>query len=174
VEIEEMLEQIFRIVTEIMPLSSNSLQPGISDERIRAKIAALPFDLPDSFYRLYKWRNGSNLYEDCFFPFYTFIPIEEAVTVYFEFREGEFAKWTNWRPSWFPFLRFDTKEWLFLDIDNNAIRRYFVEIGVKRTALMYDNLEDMIFKYLDAYQRKVFYVNDYGYLNYNEDDSFFD
>jgi hypothetical protein len=39
------------------PLSAH-LQPGLSADEIRRKIAVLPFKMPDEFIELYMWRNG--------------------------------------------------------------------------------------------------------------------
>ncbi|TYQ29089.1 SMI1/KNR4 family protein [Pseudanabaena sp. UWO311] len=145
--IQQLLEEIYTIVSEIMPETANSLQTGLSRDAIKAIIEPLPFDLPEDFYKLYEWRNGSNTFEDNFFPYHTFLPLENSVNSYFELREGEFAKWINWPPNWFPFLKFDAKLYLFLDVERNTIREYFAELGTKSTRLMFDNLRDMLSYY---------------------------
>ena len=45
--IQQLLEEIYTIVSEIMPETANSLQTGLSRDAIKAIIEPLPFDLPE-------------------------------------------------------------------------------------------------------------------------------
>jgi hypothetical protein len=53
------LERILNWLRANYPEAASSLQPGLSYDEIEAKIADLPFCLPQEVYELYQWRNGS-------------------------------------------------------------------------------------------------------------------
>jgi hypothetical protein len=164
-EIEEMLEGIHRSVSEIMPQTANSLKPGLNNDNIREKIGALPLDLPDDFYKLYRWKNGSDLFEDCFFPYYSFLPLERAVEAYFKFRGQKYSQWVE---TWFPFFVFNGRQWLFVNTKSNVIYRYHTDaLGIQ---IEFDDLKSMISYYLDAYDRGIFYINEYGGLTCTEEE----
>lgn len=61
----------------------------MSYAEIEAKVSSLPFRLPQEFYELYQWKNGtletSNTVD--FYKYYRFLPLEEALTTFP--REGE-------------------------------------------------------------------------------------
>jgi cell wall assembly regulator SMI1 len=95
--LDQILEWHNRLGT---PLSAQ-LQPGLSADEIRKKIAVLPFKMPEEFIELYMWRNGTPARIQDWVSFISnnrFLPLEEALDI---FREGRlviqfFYKITDW------------------------------------------------------------------------------
>ncbi|MCU0536836.1 MAG: SMI1/KNR4 family protein [Hydrococcus sp. Prado102] len=101
------LERIFNWLRANHQEAASSLQPGLSYEEIEAKLAHLPFRLPQEVYELYQWRNGMDG-ETSFFYDYTFLSLEESLER-IKFWESE--NLDAYIPfGWFPLFEFEG-EW---------------------------------------------------------------
>lgn len=62
-----------------------SLQPGLTFEKIDSITATLPFRLPLEVYQLYQWGNGAWKDEEWYGKYFlgnVFLPLESAVEIY--------------------------------------------------------------------------------------------
>ena len=81
------LDQILERHTRLGSPLSEHLQPGLSADEIRKKIAVLPFKMPDEFVELYMWRNGIPARDQewvSFMVYHRFLPLEEALDIFQE------------------------------------------------------------------------------------------
>ena len=86
-ELARYLDQILDRHTKIGSPLAQHLQPGLRIDQIRAKIADLPFKMPEEFVELYAWRNGTPASERgwiSFIEFHRFLPLEEALEAFSE------------------------------------------------------------------------------------------
>lgn len=153
------LERILNWLRANHPEAASSLQPGLSYEEIEAKLADLPFCLPQEVYELYKWRNGSsdNGEADCF-NYYRFIPLEESVEqakkqVSEDLLEGTFPF------GWFPLFEFEGEYLAVIGaeskIDNSPIVCHYED-----ESIAYTNLTGMMLTMAECYETGAYDKNE--------------
>ncbi|BAU15157.1 PBS lyase HEAT-like repeat protein [Leptolyngbya sp. NIES-3755] len=114
----ETLEQILKVLENsdnpFVVHIAESLQPGLTDEAIAAKLVDFPYTLPDEVIELYKWRNGQVQYRSAgLADIYTFLSLEDALKEYKRLielameteREVGVAWQGEYDPRWFPIFR---------------------------------------------------------------------
>jgi hypothetical protein len=95
------LDQILEWHTKLSSPLSKYLQPGLSVDEIRRKIAVLPFKMPEEFIELYVWRNGTparNRDWVSLIEFHRFLSLEEAIETFQDSYPimKEFYEKTDW------------------------------------------------------------------------------
>jgi SMI1 / KNR4 family (SUKH-1) len=153
------LERILNWLQANHPKAASSLQPGLSYEEIEAKLADLPFRLPQEVYELYQWRNGSsdNGEADCF-DCYRFIPLEEAIElskyqVTEDLLEGTFPF------GWFPLFEFNGGYLAVIGAesknDNSPIVCHYED-----ESIAYTNLTGMMLTMAECYETGAYEKNE--------------
>lgn len=172
----EALDRIFDWIVKNNPELALSLQPGLTREKIEQTLRNLPFQLPEEFYELYQWRNGTR--EDCyicFLPGYTFLSLEQALEEYIginQYREDllEFHEPEEiWYKLWFPVFMLDAKEYLILfgslEEKTSPVLRFVI---ADEPATRYPSLTNMMLAIAQCYEAGAYYLREDGYLE--EDD----
>ncbi len=157
----ETLERILAWLQAHDQPAAASLQPGLSQAEIEAKVKELPFRLPQEVYELYQWRNGDPAGHELF-PYHVFLPLEEAVH-----RLGSRHQLPEpWDPKWFPIFDFDESYYVVIcdETDTEASPTFLID-EIPEFCVEYATLTHMIRTVAECYEAGAYYLNDQGVLD---------
>ncbi|ELS30186.1 MULTISPECIES: hypothetical protein [Pseudanabaena] len=83
----EALERIMNWLQQHKPDYAVTFLPGLSHSEITERLGNFRFQVPQTIYELYRWRNGTRGYQNdsVVFPPLVFLPLEDAVELCLEF-----------------------------------------------------------------------------------------
>ncbi|MCC0178711.1 SMI1/KNR4 family protein [Waterburya agarophytonicola K14] len=161
----ETLNKIFLYLKHNYPKIASSLQPGLSDREIELKVASLPFRLPQEFYELYQWKNGTPETSDAlnFYRHFRFLPLEEALTTFPRKGRDSYLVDEYLPYGWIPIFTFEGE---YYGVVGSQIQRYDSPIVYlyHEEAVGYTNLTSMMQAIAECYETKVYYLNKHNYI----------
>ena len=163
----ELTNALYRILSWFennKPSTIESLQPGLTIEEIEEKAKDLPFRLTQEVYELYQWRNGMIDDGSCFFRYYRFISLEEALE---ELKLMEEAWGLSLPFGWFPLFEFEGKFFSAVgaeeNTENSPILRTYEGIDI-----IHRSLANMMLCIAECYETGAYYIDKSGNLEENE------
>ena len=150
------------------PIAS-SLQPGLSYEEIDRKLSSLPCRLPQEFYELYQWRNGTLETDDFidFYRHYRFLPLEEAITT-----STEVYKITDgYLPyGWIPIFTFEGE---YFGVIGSQVQKYASPIvyTYHEETVAYLSITAMMQAIAECYETGIYYLEKHEYGEFIDSDS---
>lgn len=166
----EALERIMNWLQQHTPTYAASFQPGLTYEEIWEAVRPLNAELPNEFYELYQWRNGSGENQNTlFYPVMQFSPIDAAlfdsewISEDLPTEEGGF-KYQGFRV--FPFMCFEGS--YYSVVLRNERREtspvIWIPKGDNQVVLRYASITSMMLTFAECYETGAYYLNRQGYL----------
>ena len=163
-ELTNALNRILNWFENNKPSTIESLQPGLTIEEIEEKAKDLPFRLTQEVYELYQWRNGMIDDGSCFFRYYRFISLEEALE---ELKLMEEAWGLSLPFGWFPLFEYEGEYFSIVgaeeNTENSLILRTYEGIDI-----IHRSLTNMMLCIAEFYETGAYYIGESGNLEENE------
>ncbi|MEL6462495.1 MAG: hypothetical protein AAFQ91_30445 [Cyanobacteria bacterium J06621_15] len=164
-ELTNALNRILNWFENNKPSTVESLQPGLTIEEIDEKVKDLPFRLTQEVYELYQWRNGMIDDGSCFFIYYRFIPLEEAIehsrTVMEDIR-------LLFPFGWFPIFEFEGDYSAIICAEEKTEYSLILDMYEDDTNIAHPSLTNMMCCIAECYETGAYYIDESGYLEENE------
>jgi cell wall assembly regulator SMI1 len=175
------LETTFTIITEHLVAGKSPLvklfQPGLDTNEVDSKVKGLNIILPKEVYTLYKWHNGieeSELYtyaQSWLFPLGLFSSIERSIGGYNYYA----GKDGYWKESMFMLFETGAGDMYLIDCDSSSktykqiFKHDYSTANFDVIITMFDSLETMFLCIAECYQKKIYYFDDEGNLESDDD-----
>ncbi|MGB6295960.1 MAG: hypothetical protein WBF90_07210 [Rivularia sp. (in: cyanobacteria)] len=163
-ELTKALNRILNWFQHNKPSTIESLQPGLTIEEIEEKVKDLPFRLTQEVYQLYQWRNGMIDDGSCFFRYYRFLPLEDALEELKLMKEA----WSLSLPfGWFALFEFEGEYFSAVGAEENTENSPILHTyhGID---IAYRNLTNMMLYIAECYETGACYIDESGDFEENE------
>lgn len=173
---QDLLERLENWLKKHRPDYASRLQPGLSSEEIAEIAAPLPFQLADEVIDLYHWHNGTlNLhggFDDEFFQFYRFLPLQEAVEDTLMMRkypveQGFYKNGTqdsgipDWQYYWFSIF-YEVKERIItVGCERSQSSSSIIHFWVGGRKTWFYSLKGFISAVLECYESELYLLEDF-------------
>ncbi len=163
-ELTKALNRILNWFQHNKPSTIESLQPGLTIEEIEEKVKDLPFRLTQEVYQLYQWRNGMIDDGSCFFRYYRFLPLEDALEELKLMKEA----WSLSLPfGWFALFEFEGEYFSAVGAEENTENSPILHTyhGID---IAYRNLTNMMLYIAECYETGACYIGESRIIEENE------
>ncbi|MBT1001631.1 SMI1/KNR4 family protein [Paenarthrobacter sp. DKR-5] len=149
------------------------LKPGVRPDITRGELSKLDLPFPgDELSSLYEWHNGTDsegvkLGRIYLFPGFYMLSLEEGLEIYNNFVGNE-----RWGREWFPLFADGGGDFYVVTCSRMSSRNgkivHFM-IDEPDHSIEYESLAPMLQTMAEAYRRKIFFVDQEGYLDEDPD-----
>jgi hypothetical protein len=170
------LERILLWMSKYLPEYVKYFQTGLSQPEIQAAVEDIQYSLPNDFYELYQWHNGT--LDECtqsLGPVFYFLPLNQVL---------EFKNWLSWDISktdrvWvpprylgnpvLPFVKSNCEYYSLVLSRNYRDQAHIVLLDeVSDAILKYDSITSMMESIADCFETEAYYFNEEGFVEENE------
>ncbi|HEX6432510.1 MAG TPA: SMI1/KNR4 family protein [Niastella sp.] len=168
--IEELLNRLLQVLTEVNAPLVNMLQKGIDRSAIEAEITELEISLPEEVYSLFNWRNGISLTgnntfnQAWFFPLGSLTSLEDS-TANYRFNAGNDGYWNE---KMFMLFESGVGEMYLIDCDDKSptyrmiYKHWAGAVDFEVVITMYDSLECFLRSVNECFETKAYYYDETG------------
>lgn len=172
-ELSISLNRIETWLSEKFSPGADGLNPGLTHGQIDKLLEYLPIKPVEELYTLYTWRNGQketvgNRFA-LFFPWYRFMPLEEAVKAYRKMQQDALKRkdygMGEWKPYYFPILEQPGYYYVVLcggDKPGAVLKRHD-EASLNEIA--YPGIAGLMQETAECFDTGAFYISDEGFMH---------
>lgn len=144
-------------------------RPGLPNDEVPQRLQAAGLEADGALADLYGWHDGTELAgvqksgSVHLMPGFYFPPLEHSLTDH-----AAFVQDPRWHQSWLPLLADGGGDFYFVDqAGGGQVRRY--RFDESEYPVEYASVSDMVHTLAAAYERDVFFVDEQGYLEMDDD-----